>query len=66
MDRITSDLMEAAQQILTHCKVKGSPVDTWAFEEGSEAYLALSEADASFCFPFSGRCYLPFTLCSSL
>ena len=45
MDTIVSDLVGAAEQVLTHCKINGGPVDTWAFEEGSEAYLALSEAE---------------------
>ena len=41
MDYISIDLLNACDLILNNCK---QPDNTWGFEEGSEAHLALVEA----------------------
>jgi hypothetical protein len=41
MDTVTIDLLSACDMVIRHCKGSGN---TWAFEEGSEAHLALKES----------------------
>ena len=41
MDTITVDLLSACDLVLRHCR---RPDDTWTFESGSEAHIALADA----------------------
>ena len=41
MDTITVDLLSACDLVLRHCH---RPDDTWTFESGSEAHIALAES----------------------
>ena len=41
MDTITVDLLSACDLVLRHCH---RPDDTWTFESGSEAHIALADA----------------------